>query len=1054
MSHIQQFFSSGFFSVRKILGGIFIIGIVGILLMWGILLRDLPDITMIEKWGYFNESTVIYDKNGNELYSYSDSGKRTYVPYEAISQSIKDALISTEDRWFFENPWVDIFGLTRAGISYLLGKTDRISGTSTLSQQLVKNTLLTNERSLKRKIQEAYLAYELNKNYSKEKILEMYLNAIEFWHNAKGIEEASKTFFGKSAKDVWPLGASILASLPKSPTRYSPYNHRDLLMGKIEAYPTARPTDRVTPSLDEMYNTYAPLYTEMRAFIKNITYTPKWSGVEVCNLKKDFLSNESFFPDSKGCKAIQYTDIINLLGSIKTSWILTVQDKDGEKATENYTLEYTVWRKDIVASGMFENKKIDGKTFGQIVYDGMEFQFSKNTAQIKYPYFVMYVQEYLESKYDNDLNIKNGLKIYTTIDPKLQDYAEQVIKEQVASNKKTQWATSAALISMDNITGKLLAMVGWPDYFDEENGGNNNMTLALRQPGSSFKPLIYGLAISKNPIWPMSPVADVDTSFWTYQPNNYDGKYTGIMTVAKALAYSRNIPAVKMYFLAGKEKEIIPFVESLGIKSLSGDYWASLSLGAGEVRPIDLMQAYSVFANNGSKKDLYFIERIEDSDGKIIEEHKDTPAKEIFSSAAAYIINMILSDNENRPNNAFWREQLSIPGKTVAAKTGTANKPAKNENAKILPGDTWTVWWSPNITTVVWAGNVDGSALKGTCDGINCAAPAWKKFMTLALSDLPKTDFPVPKDLITQDTTKSTGLLPGSDTSKSALVKNFLAVPLKEVDGGSREVKIDSLCGWIVTSDTPEESIVSAYVPTSKPIIDWYDPDWTRWFFAAANNSLWTGSGWDASKPCERPKNAGNISIQSEIVGVGNNILSVSWSGDRSIVKFRVTADGKVLKEESYNEWGLQEGNSRISTNQIKDISSIQIDLIDNFGFRYTQIGTSWSSENPQPDPITENPTNTPDPTINLINPSRGQITLYSGDPFNLRFSVIIWTQQRNITISLDGNILQSATNGDTFIIPISSENLSEGDHAITITAEDAYKKTDTKNITLTVLPR
>jgi membrane peptidoglycan carboxypeptidase len=156
------------------------LAVIGALLVWGVFLRDLPDIHMIEKGGYFTESTVIYDKDGNEIYNFGQSGKRTYVPYELISQPIKDALVSTEDQRFFENPGVDIMGLARAGVNYILGKSSGIQGTSTISQQLIKNTLLTNERSLKRKIQEAYLAYQLNQTYSKEKILEMYLNAIDF----------------------------------------------------------------------------------------------------------------------------------------------------------------------------------------------------------------------------------------------------------------------------------------------------------------------------------------------------------------------------------------------------------------------------------------------------------------------------------------------------------------------------------------------------------------------------------------------------------------------------------------------------------------------------------------------------------------------------------------------------------------------------------------------------------------------------------------------------------------------------------------------------------
>lgn len=178
------------------------LGVIGIALIWGLVLRDLPDIRMIEQGNFFEENTVMYANDGTEFYSFASSGKRTYITYDDISPAIIDALISTEDQRFFENPGFDIFGLMRAGLNYAFGRDSQIRATSTLSQQLIKNTLLTNERSVKRKIQEAYLAYQLNQKYSKEKILEMYLNAIEFGHNANGVEQASKTFFGKSAKDV------------------------------------------------------------------------------------------------------------------------------------------------------------------------------------------------------------------------------------------------------------------------------------------------------------------------------------------------------------------------------------------------------------------------------------------------------------------------------------------------------------------------------------------------------------------------------------------------------------------------------------------------------------------------------------------------------------------------------------------------------------------------------------------------------------------------------------------------------------------------------------
>lgn len=186
----------------RIIGGFLILCVIGFASLWLLFLHDAPDVEGVRDEKNYIQSTTFYDKENKEMYSFSENGKRIYVKYDNISQSIKDAIIAAEDQGFFENPGVDIFGLFRAGANYILGKSSQIKGTSTLSQQLIKNTLLTNERSLKRKVQEAYLAYKLNKKYTKEEILEMYLNAIEFGHGANGIEQASITFFGKNAKDV------------------------------------------------------------------------------------------------------------------------------------------------------------------------------------------------------------------------------------------------------------------------------------------------------------------------------------------------------------------------------------------------------------------------------------------------------------------------------------------------------------------------------------------------------------------------------------------------------------------------------------------------------------------------------------------------------------------------------------------------------------------------------------------------------------------------------------------------------------------------------------
>lgn len=226
-------------------------------------------------------------------------------------------------------------------------------------------------------------------------------------------------------------------------------------------------------------------------------------------------------------------------------------------------IEYNTGRKDFVLGRMFEDLKITPVEYQSAFINGLDFQFRKYQENIKYPHFVFYIKDYLENKYGKDFEAQGGLRIYTTIDPILQNKAEELVKKQVAINIPKYGAKSAALVSMDNKTGQIIAMVGGVDYFNGEEDGNVNIITSKRQPGSSFKPIVYTLAISKNPISPDTPVFDLKTKFGDWEPNNYDKKFLGKMSVKKALGYSRNIPAVKMLYLAGGEASVIEFAESL-----------------------------------------------------------------------------------------------------------------------------------------------------------------------------------------------------------------------------------------------------------------------------------------------------------------------------------------------------------------------------------------------------------------------------------------------------------------------------------------------------------
>lgn len=1035
-------------------------------------LEDIPDIGSIERGDYFQESTVIYDKKWNPIYTLYSDGKRTYIPYSDISDSIKNALISTEDKTFFENPGIDIKGLGRAGLNYALGKTERIKGTSTLSQQLISYTLLSKERSLKRKVREAYLSYQLNKNYSKEKILEMYLNTISFWHNANGVEEASKTYFGKSAKEVWPLGATVLASLPKGPTYYSPYAHRDRLMGGVVVYPLDDPSAQISLDTPESRKEYAHMYTAFKSYLSGITLETSNNEVRICHVKDEYNKNPQFAPSKDGCIDTSFDNILPFFGNI-----IIKEDKTESGSTLTYALEYIIGRKDFVAQRMLEDDKIDGNTFIKIIYDGLEFEFRKYTENIKFPYFVMYVKEYLETKYGKDMDITQGLKVYTTLDPDLQQKAEDLVRKQVAINKTQYKAKSAALVSMDNSNGALLAMVGWPDYFDTENGGNNNMAIAdTLQPGSSFKPIVYALAISKQPIGPATPVSDVKLKIWNWEVNNYDRGFKWLMTLETALNYSRNIPAVKMYFLAGREEQITPFWQKIGVKTLIKDYGygASMALGTANVRPIDLMQAYSVFANLGIKRDVHAIEKITGPGGIIIEEQQK-PEKEdpIFSPAASYILNKILTNIEARPDGK-WRDYITVSGgRPVAVKTGTSNKDLSIGGVKkILPRDLWTAGYSPQITTVVWVGNVDGKETNGSCDGLNCAAPIWKAYMEYALSKLPKKDWEKPDGIYTYTIVKSSGKLATEKTPPDQKISTIMAVKLTDSDDGFQSVEVDGLCNGALSENTPIESIKKIFIPIGGGIIDGFDPSWKKGYSQEA--FVWP--------PCERPGGVGNISISLNTVGATANnttprkTVEGSWSWDRWVKVWRIIVDGIIKTTQTIDGDPKLSGDGRTSIDVDGANHTITFEVIDLYGFSYREsrilsgdgkisneihetsptlsgtIDNTHSGTVPSPSSSLQ-PQIAPPPEITVTNPRNGHISLYRWSSFNLRYTVNTAPGMREITTTVAWKTIQSATSGESFVVPVSTDTLEPGEYQITITVVDAQIRSSTKNLALSVMP-
>jgi len=574
--------------------------------------KDLPSPKNIGKANYFL-SSHIYDRNQNLLYEIYRDQKRTQIKLDDLPKYLIQATIAIEDKDFYKHNGVNLFGgILRALKESFLNK--KLQGGSTITQQLVKSALLSPERTLERKIKEVILALWTEKIYNKNQILEMYFNQVPYGGSAYGVEEAAKTYFGKSAKDLSLDEAAFLAGLPQAPSIYSPYNDPQLAL------------QRRNKVLEAMY-------------------------------KEGYINKE---------------------------------EKDQAKDS---SLNVLPPKNSIIA-----------------------------------PHFVFYAKNQLESEFGIKKVEEGGLKVVTTLDKEIQNQAEIILSEEIEKIRYLNVSNGAILVTRPK-TGEILAMVGSVDYFFEPWGAFN-VTTALRQPGSSIKPIMYSLALQKG-YTAATLIDDSPTVFkipgsQPYTPVNYDGKFHGKVPLRYALANSYNIPAVKVLETIGVD-QFIDYAKKLGIDTWTDKsrYGLSLTLGGGEVTMIDMAEAFGVLANLGYKVPLTYYLKIEDSDGEILKEYHPFRVKEI-DPGVAFIISDILSDNQARvwafgPNSA-----LEIPGYKVAVKTGTTD--SKKDN--------WTIGYTPDFLVAVWVGNNDGSPMNPyLSSGITGAAPIWNRMMTYLLKN-------------------------------------------------------------------------------------------------------------------------------------------------------------------------------------------------------------------------------------------------------------------------------------------------------------------------------
>jgi len=753
-----------FISGLSLCGLIILIGIITFITLYQTALYNLDELRQAQ-------STIIMDREGSEIYLIHAGENRKKTSIKDMPKSLTNAIIAIEDDDFYNHIGIDVQAIGKAVLSEFFGIGPKRGG-STITQQLSRNLFLSREYSYKRKLYEIISALKIEQNYTKDQILETYLNTVPFGNNAYGAQSAANLYFGKKLKNISLAESAILAALPNAPSHYSPYGQ----------------------------NKHSHL------------------DVDSENLKNRKITSES------DIKPNEYTR--GLLGKL----VLVGEEKR----------IYIRGRVDLILRRMLDLKLITKEEKDDAWTETQNIEFKTYREKIKYPHFVMYVKQTIEKKYGKELIEQGGLRVYTTIDPKLQEIAEKTVVKQGEINESTYGTNNASLISIDTNSGQVLAMVGSRDYFDTEHDGNVNVALRYRLPGSSFKPFAYAGAFMKG-YAPSTITYDLPTDFGGgYKPKNYDGTFKGPISFRKSLGSSLNIPAVKAGYLAGIP-DLIKLVNRMGIHLTQDEsfYGLSLSLGAGEVRLLDLVNAYAVFARNGIYKPPVIILKIEDRYGNILEEWTPTKGEQVLDPQIAYLITDILSDQDARGSG--WNKYLQVDDQIIASKTGTSNKKIKNQT---VPSDAWTIGYTKNIVTGVWAGNNDGTPLRYNAAGLIVAGPIWHDYMQEALKDQPITPFDIPDNIKHVMISTLTGLLPSSSTPSSNIKKEIFTsfnIPT-ETDKSLVEVEVDAVTGLLASEECPEEAretrVFREYHSLQPDLPNWEKPVqvWAR------NNAEFTGA--------------------------------------------------------------------------------------------------------------------------------------------------------------------------------------------------------------------
>lgn len=762
--------------------------------------KDLPDINSLADYRPM-ETTKVYSDDGYlvaELYQ----ERRVYVSFDAIPEHAVHAFLAAEDASFYEHEGLDYVGILRAAIKNLRPGA-HLQGASTITQQTVKTLVLGPERSYWRKMREAILARQLESMLSKEEILTLYLNQIYFGSGAYGVEEAARTYFAKSIRDVTLGEAALLASIPKNPSRYTPLadpgaakeRQKYVLDQMVEnGWASAQDAKNAyekpipEPAKKPTYLGETPHYVELvrRMLIEQLgedellrggytVYTAMNAPMQVAAQRalRDGLEDIGKRHGYPGARARIEVDRLDSTLDQMHAWVAEQLERrrkilpearaenvvwDLSRAGESELVETDTLLRALDLVPLAEGTRVDavvskvdpvggtitvdlGSRLGVIDFESLSWArpFSP-TRSTPAP------------KKPGDVARKGDVVAVRVLESPASSSAE-VPLELVAIPK-----VEGALVALDQHNRYVRALVGG---YTMELGGLIRATQARRQPGSAFKPIVYTAGIAEEAITPASTCADtpiVHRDPWTgeaWKPENYeDGRYDGNITYRTALTKSKNTCSVKLIDKIGPST-VISTARSMGVKSDLPEN-LTLALGTGDITPMELANAYAVLSSGGYLADPIFIRKLTDRDGATIFENRAT-LEPVIEPAAAYVVTQMMTSVVEQGT----AQRAKVLDRTLAGKTGTTNE-SRN---------VWFSGFSPELTATVWVGFDDNSSM-GRLTGSSGALPIWIRFMGAALAGIPAREFTAPEDIVTVSVDPTTG---EPSNAEGALEEVFIA---------------------------------------------------------------------------------------------------------------------------------------------------------------------------------------------------------------------------------------------------------------------------------------